>query len=362
MAASKKRQAEFPSEEELFESLTRSAFQFLEKAISEFEQSAKFSTVHFAIAIELFLKARLMREHWSLLLDKPDQGDRSDFFKGEAKTVTPEQTIERLKKIAGVSIPSHFRDAFLKIAKHRNKMVHFVHSDDLKEENATAQIAAEQCAGWLSLRVLLESWGEFSGFEKDIRHVGRAMERHRAFLEAKFASKADVLKQHRNGGGRIGLCPSCKFEAVRIEPSHGSISPGSCVVCWYAGSEIELTCINDECAGAIAFNSYEGAPSDCPHCNTEIDEDFLTEALDTGDAIHQDNYFDHVYVNCSHCSGYHTGVEHHDLYLCVQCLDVSEVMEVCDYCGEGQIRGVPEHSYLVGCGLCDGAAGNMRDD
>jgi hypothetical protein len=38
------------------------------------------------------------------------------------------------------------------------------------------------------------------------------------------------------------------------------------------------------------------------------------------------------------------------------------VMEICGYCGEGQIGGVPEHSYLVGCECCDGSAGNMRDE
>jgi hypothetical protein len=362
VSASKKRQAAFLSEQELFQSLTKSAFEFLENAIAEFEHSTKFSTVNFAIAIELFLKARLMREHWSLLLDKPDQGDKTDFFKGEARTVSPDQTMERLKRIAGVAIPAHFREAFLKIASHRNKMVHFVHADDREDDNATAQIAAEQCAGWLSLRVLLESWPEFSEFENDIWRVGHAMERHRAFLEAKFDSKADVLKEHRDAGKRVGSCPSCKFEAVRIEPPHGAISSGSCVVCWYAGSEIELACINVDCAQPIQFNSYEGAPNECPLCATAIDEAFLTEALDTGEGVHQDNYFDHININCSQCTGYHTGVEHHDLYVCVRCLDSSEVMEVCDYCGEGQIGGVPENSYLVGCEVCDGAAGNMRDD
>ena len=111
------------SEDKLFAVLTSSAFEFLERAIYEFSESAKFSTVHFAIAIELFMKARLMREHWALLLDKPDQADRAAFFRGEAKTVTLEQAIERLKKIASVQIPAASREIFVKITKHRNKMV-----------------------------------------------------------------------------------------------------------------------------------------------------------------------------------------------------------------------------------------------
>lgn len=363
MAAANNGQTQVLSEDELFKSLATSAFEFLEKAISEFAQSAKFSTVHFAIAIELFLKARLMREHWSLLLDKPDQADKAAFFRGEAKTVTPEQTLERLRKIAGVSIPQHSRDVFLKIAQHRNKMVHFVHSDDRADDpQATAQIVEEQCAGWLSLRILLESWREFDGFEKKIGNIGRQMERHREFLEAKFRSKADVLQKHLDEGGRITSCPSCQFKSVRLAAPNGAISRASCAVCRYSGSEIILNCTNPDCGGEIECNSYEGPPSKCPHCETPVDEAFLSEALDTGEAVTYDNYIDHIEINCPQCSGYHTGVSHNDLYVCVQCLESSDVMEVCGYCNEGQIGGVPEHSYLVGCEFCEGSAGRYHDD
>ncbi|MCQ1839231.1 hypothetical protein [Neorhizobium galegae] len=82
------------------------------------------------------------------------------------------------------------------------------------------------------------------------------------------------------------------------------ISHGSCVVCWYAGSEIDLMWVNEDCSQCISFNTYEGAPGECPHCETAIDEDFLTEALDTGEGVHQDNYFDHINVNCAQCSGF----------------------------------------------------------
>ncbi|MGO7175383.1 hypothetical protein ACCS91_36825 [Rhizobium ruizarguesonis] len=351
------------SEAELFSSLVKSAFEFLEKSISEFEKSAKFSTIHFAIAIELFLKARLMKEHWSLLLDKPDQADKAGFFRGEAKTVAPEQTIERLRKIAGVAIPQHSRDVFIKIAQHRNKMVHFVHADDRADTpQAAAQIVAEQCQGWLSLRIMLESWPEFDEFHENIQTVGFRMERHRDFLKAKFNSKADVLKKHREEGKRVIKCASCGFESVCLDDAHGSISPGSCAVCRYNGSEIILTCSNEDCSQDIASNSYEGPPTQCPHCKFSIDEDLIREALDTGDPVTYDNYFDHIDINCPQCTGYHKGVQHSNLYVCVQCFDSSDVMEVCEWCNEGQIGGVSDNSYMVGCEFCDGNVAIYRDD
>ena len=49
--------------EDIFESLTRNAFDFLERGIAEFDASPKYSVIHFCAAVEMLLKARLMKEH-----------------------------------------------------------------------------------------------------------------------------------------------------------------------------------------------------------------------------------------------------------------------------------------------------------
>ena len=51
--------------EDIFESLTRNAFDFLERGIAEFDASPKYSVIHFCAAVEMLLKARLLKEHWS---------------------------------------------------------------------------------------------------------------------------------------------------------------------------------------------------------------------------------------------------------------------------------------------------------
>lgn len=262
--------AAFLSEDELFEALSKSAFEFLTRAIDEFAESAKFSTVHFAIAIELFLKARLMREHWSLLLDKPDQADKAAFFRGDAKTVTPEQTMERLRRIALVTIPQSSREIFGLIATHRNKMVHFAHAgeNDTDGPNGVQRIAEEQCAGWLALRTLLAEWPEFEDFQTDIWQISVRMEGHRTYLETAFAAKAAELQSHRDAGGRVIHCPSCRFESVKVEEHIDAVAEANCVVCrFFRGSEIAVDCPNEDCGTPIRFTSYDGPPSECPTCN-----------------------------------------------------------------------------------------------
>jgi len=353
----------FLSEDELFQALTRSGFEFLLKSIAEFKTSTKFSTIHFAAAIELFLKAKLMREHWSLLLDKPDQANKQKFFSGDAKTATPSQTLERLNNIAGVSIPQNYKDIFNAIAMHRNKMVHFAHTADT-EDNQTGgqvQIAEEQCSGWLALRTLLNEWQEFAQFKKEIAQISFMMEGHRPYLQKVFDSKRDELKAHKDKKLRIRKCPSCKFKSVKVADPIGSVASISCVVCRYYGSEIKIKCPNPACKQALCFTSDEGAPSECSKCNIEITEDDIKDALDT-EPVDQDNYFDHVEKNCPECSTFHSVVAHHSIFVCVNCFAADETLEYCGWCSEGQLGGVPEHSHWSGCEFCDGAAGNQRDD
>lgn len=367
MAANAKATTEptFLTEDELFSALTKSGFEFLIRAIDEFAKSAKFSTVHFAIAIELFLKARLMREHWSLLLDKPDLADKAAFFKGDAKTVTPEQTMERLRRIATVTIPQPSREIFAKIAKHRNKMVHFVHAGETTSEgpDGLQTIAEEQCAGWLALRTLLSEWAEFADYEGDIWRVSAKMEGHQAYLKKAFEAKAEELQAHRDAGGRVVHCPSCRLESVKVEEPIGAIAEANCIVCrYFHGAEINIACPNDDCSVEIRFTSYDGPPSQCDKCKAQLSRDDIREYLDTGDAVTKDNYFDHVEINCPHCSGYHTVIEHHSLYVCSECFSIADHFAVCSYCSEGQLGGVPEHSYATGCEFCDGSVGRHADD
>jgi hypothetical protein len=357
--------AAFFSTEELFDALTKSAFEFLGQAIDEFASSAKFSTVHFAIAIELFLKARLMLEHWSLLLDKPDHADKAAFFKGDAKTVSADQTIDRLRRIALVTIPPTSRDIFGRIAKHRNKMVHFAHAGeaDVDGPDGVQKIVEEQCAGWLALKNLLSEWHEFANYKSDIWRIGVKMEKHRAYLQTAFEAKAEVLQLHRDAGGRVIHCPSCQFESVKVEPSLGAIAEAKCLVCrFFSGTEVTVTCPNPLCSNPIRFTSYDGAPPECPTCKEALSKEAVREALDTGEAITKDNYFDHVEINCPHCSGYHTVVEHHEFYVCTECFETDKEYGVCEYCSEGQLGGVPEHSGMIGCEFCEGNAGRYADD
>jgi len=114
------------------ENLAQSAIDFLEKAVGEIGQHPKYSVIHFAIAVELILKARLMNEHWSLVVEKTSDADIASFLEGKCKTVNPAEAIIRLQKICAQSIPIEASIQFSKLAAHRNRMLHFFHEAGTK--------------------------------------------------------------------------------------------------------------------------------------------------------------------------------------------------------------------------------------
>src|SRR4051812_40197396 len=107
------------------QALVDNAVDFLETATNEFEERPKYSVIAFHSAVELFLKARLLHEHWSLVVSKnPDIGSFDD---GDFQSVTFEEACQRLAKIVGSGLSDHALRSFNEIRKHRNKMVHFFH-------------------------------------------------------------------------------------------------------------------------------------------------------------------------------------------------------------------------------------------
>src|SRR5215211_3353356 len=79
--------------------LIQSGFAFLERAAREIAEDPKYSIINFATGIELMLKARLVREHWALVVEKTSDAQKDDFMQGRLRTVSPREAIDRLRKI-----------------------------------------------------------------------------------------------------------------------------------------------------------------------------------------------------------------------------------------------------------------------
>jgi hypothetical protein len=145
---------------ELLARLVENALGFLSHAIDCLETAPKFSVIDFYAAVELFLKARLLHEHWSLVVTK--NPDWEKFVSGDFISVSFDEACTRLDKIVQSPIPARARSKFDAVRLHRNKMVHFFHAGEGAQHQIIEDVAIEQLRAWYELHQLCFNSGRMS--------------------------------------------------------------------------------------------------------------------------------------------------------------------------------------------------------
>jgi hypothetical protein len=232
----------------VFDELVRNAIDFAKQSISELARSPKYSMIHFAVAVELFLKARLMREHWSQVVTRPEAASLQDFRQGRFHSVSIEDAVKRLRNIANEAISDRAEDAFRSVANHRNRLIHFYHpqlgpSAKVAERES---VVADQYRAWHFLNELLTGpWsGHFKRHMKELRELNGALLRLNDFLTAKFEAILPAINEQVKNGLIFERCSLCSFRAVKVDDMRGepALFVGECLVCGWHHSSIHEPC------------------------------------------------------------------------------------------------------------------------
>jgi hypothetical protein len=349
------------NQDEIFRSLTTNAFDFLTRGIAEFDSSAKYSVIHFCAATEMLLKARLMREHWTLIVAKPDQAKIDSFMAGDFISITLDEARSRLRNVANEEISDEAFGCFRALANHRNKMVHFFHSGLDREEKAKTQIVAEHCRAWFHLHRLLAKWADcFQAFQVEINKADQAMKTHRKYLKVKFEALKPELNIAKKAGKKATGCNSCGFKSAIPHPFDDDISIVRCLVCDH--SEIHLTINCPKCGVQVVL--VDQGHGSCTGCGKKISPEETVSALDGGLSYHlavKDGDFSLEPANCSFCDGHQTVLPRNEKFFCVDCFEFFDHVEQCEWCQELNTGDMTD-SYLCGCNHCDGKLGWEKDD
>ena len=160
------------NQQDLLTRVVENAMDFLSRSISEFDGSPKYSVIHFHAAVELFLKARLMAEHWSLVVSKRQDPDWNKFVAGDFISVSMNEAADKLDRVVRSGLTKQELNTFRGLTNHRNKMVHFFHDAVTVEENEELRrdIAKEQLTAWFLLyKILTNRWADiFSPWAKKL--------------------------------------------------------------------------------------------------------------------------------------------------------------------------------------------------
>jgi hypothetical protein len=342
----------------MFDELVLNGIDFARRSVRELQSSPKYSMIHFSSAVELFLKARLMREHWSLVVSRPDGASLSAFLSSQFHSVSMEDAIKRLRNVANENISENAEKAFRAVREHRNRLVHFFHPDFAKKAAGPKldEVVADQYKAWYFLNELVSGkWQRhFRRHANRLRRLNRTMHRLSEFLKAKYEALQPEIQQEIKKGILYESCYFCHFDSAKVFDAGEPLFVGECLVCGSKRMSLHVPC--PACSHTIIVEDL--GEGQCENCETEIDLDYLLEQY--GPDIDPKGESETAY--CSYCerTDKPTVVPHGDRYLCLSCVDLHDTVGNCGYYNE-RIAGIESsvETYLTGCMFCDGA---IRDD
>lgn len=374
-----------------FDDVVANAVAFLDRSVTEFlTGNFRFSAVFFYQSVELFMKARLLVEHWSLVVEKPGEAHHDSFERGDFISVGLGEAVKRLRNIAQEDVSEAHR-AFDPIRKRRNRVIHFHAADvpinepagarkdtgpgapNLKgspkvEELAKAspeieELAREQCVAWFELHKLLTTrWSAvFSAHKREVEILDARMRELTPYLQARFERQQREL-QELDGQGLVEECIVCSYRANKVSSKFEGMDSLECLVCRSVDIRFSFRCPKEGCEGKVRVWQMRGG--ECDVCKLEMNVD---EILTHFEPSHRPGDVDeHSRVVCSNCDAYEKGsgtitwVDGPDRFICFNCLEDFESLGRCEWCGE-RVSTDTEDSFWIGCTHCGGHASHDRD-
>jgi hypothetical protein len=327
-------------------------------SVAELKKRPKYSVINFCSSLELFLKARLLKEHWSLIVSRPEHANINIFLAGDFKSVTMAEAVKRLNNIAHQTLTKQEKDCFIEIKEQRNKLVHFFDKkySDKRYKKTIDTIIVEQCKGWFYLHGLLTNkWrDEFSHYASEIKKLDKLMHQHREFLREKFKSLKPQIQALISAGGTIATCFACGFSAAHQIEDTPPIKDCKCLVCGSTDRYLYIPCPYCEKDQVYAGSEY----IECTGCGKRITVDNIIEHFEP---IPHDPDED-LLAYCHCCINFKPSVvELSNKWICLVCLELHDEPGHCGWCNE-YVTGDLEGSVYYGCSQCEGRRGWDDDD
>jgi hypothetical protein len=198
-------------------SVLENGLDFLFSAVSHLagspsERDLKYALLHLAAGIELILKDRLRREHWTLVFNDVNKADRKAYADCDFASVDLSSCLRRLESVCGVSIDEAHRQAILNLKAKRNRFEHFASVDSIEAIKALAARVLEFAVDFASSQFDEEGLQTLelellNGIRSKLPEFGEFVARRMAAIQPDLR-----LVEHPPVA-----CPACTQEAIVIE-------------------------------------------------------------------------------------------------------------------------------------------------
>jgi hypothetical protein len=230
----------------------------------------KYAVLHLHSAVEVLLKARLMREDWSLIFADPGKATHAAFTTGDFGSIGVKETLTRLRERADVELSEKAQESFKRLTGVRNKLQHF----GLKEQ----ALAVEKLVGEVldALLVFIGQHLEPGAKPEEEEPLREAREliwketaRIRMLVDARTRRITPELEEK---SAYIVTCPDCLQLTLELGEEGEA---GRCLLCYRTWHDPEETA-GDYAWSVLHRSSYEAIKGGdkppvrtCPACDWE---------------------------------------------------------------------------------------------
>ncbi|MBP0460472.1 hypothetical protein [Streptomyces montanisoli] len=238
----------------------------------------KYAVLHLQAAAEVLLKARLIREHWSLVFRDLDTATHESFLQASFDSCTTATAVKRLRNIAGVTISEKDARALKDLAETRNALQHYGLTHNARALEARAAKVLDFLLGFLAEEALIpaaseheaDAWAHAAEYDLDMVRDGVTA------IQSFVTRRMNRLRGNelKDAEDRTVYCLACQQPALLLGDDDGG---GICHFCtgrWPARDLIEVYGIE---AGWDSPGRY------CPNCScpTLIDGMSFADGKDT---------------------------------------------------------------------------------
>lgn len=286
----------------------------------------KYSLLHLSSGIELVLKHRLLREHWTYVFEDMNKAKKDKLDSGDFTSARNDVIIQRLRTLCDVEFPKDEEIIIKTLRAKRNSAEHFSLCDDIPTLKTLIHSSIT-----LLINKILEYYnpGTFTDEEHDLfLNIQSSLHKFEQHYDDALAMAKKELEPSGMEGEAL-TCPQCFEDFLLIdESSYDGYGGAKCTSCSYEA--LGEKAARDYISNVMGVTEHDVATIyggelplfDCPNCN---DWSLVFDEVDDNATCFSCGFNENcvVLLTCSNCD---------KRFVCVQYAD--DDCASCPECGE----------------------------
>lgn len=257
----------------------------------------KYAIIHLSAGVELILKDRLRKEHWSLIFDNVNAAKLELLTSGDFKSVDFESILSRLQNICGVEIHKKHIAALRQLRKERNKIEHFEVSVNAPALKSKSSRVLSILLSYINAEI--DATKESETVREYITELRTMSVKFKEYVKLRNAQINKVVEE-ANKHSEVETCPTCRQAALILDNGI------ECAFCGY---------------------------SDNPQAVAEL---YAENIVGASHYLVMTDGGEFPVTDCIHCSEADTFVDKGDGYICFSCFQTNTKSDLsyCSQCGQ----------------------------